>query len=61
MPNRPIATEDPGSVTDGTTLGGTNQSWSTLGLYRALDGQITECRLLPLDPLAFDTVWSTTS
>ncbi len=48
-------------MTDGTTLGGTNHSWSTLGLYRALDGQITECWLLPLDPLAFDTVWSTTS
>jgi hypothetical protein len=50
------------SLTDGTaTIGGMNHSWSTVGLYRAVNGRIAECWLLPLDPVTFDTVWSCAS
>lgn len=47
------------SVTDGTaTIAGVKHSWSTVGLYRIVGGQIAECWLLPLDPQAFDIAWS---
>jgi ketosteroid isomerase-like protein len=46
-------------LVDGTaTIGGTPRSWSTVGLYRIDRGRIAACWLLPLDPLAFDAVWS---
>ncbi len=49
------------SVTDGTaTIGGSEHSWSTVGLYRIADGRIAECWLLPLDPVTFDRAWSAT-
>jgi ketosteroid isomerase-like protein len=49
------------SVTDGTaTIGAIEHSWSTVGLYRVVDGRIAECWLLPLDPVAYDLAWSTT-
>jgi hypothetical protein len=48
-----------GVLTDGTaTIAGKDHRWSTLGLYRIIDGRIAECWLLPLDPDAFDAVWS---
>ncbi|MGH7882216.1 MAG: nuclear transport factor 2 family protein [Candidatus Dormibacteraceae bacterium] len=50
------------SVTDGTaTIDGVAHSWSTVGLYRIVEGQVVECWLLPLDPVAFDLVWSATN
>jgi ketosteroid isomerase-like protein len=46
-------------LTDGTAvLGGTERRWSTVGLYRIRDGRIAACWLLPLDPEAFDEIWS---
>ncbi len=46
-------------ITDGTaTLGGVHRRWSTVGLYRIVDGRIAECWLLPLDPVTFDLAWS---
>jgi ketosteroid isomerase-like protein len=48
------------SRTDGTaTINRTTHHWSTLGLYRLGPTQIRECWLLPLDPRAFDAIWST--
>jgi ketosteroid isomerase-like protein len=48
------------ALTDGTaTIGGVEHSWSTVGLYRLRDERIAECWLLPLDPVAFDAIWST--
>jgi ketosteroid isomerase-like protein len=46
-------------LTDGTaTIGGREERWSTVGLYR-LDGErIAGCWLLALDPAAFDRIWS---
>ncbi|WP_329235499.1 thioesterase family protein [Actinoallomurus sp. NBC_01490] len=47
------------SLTDGeAVLGGRRVSWSTVGLYRLSGGRVAECRLLPLDPAAFDAVWA---
>jgi len=47
------------SRTDGTaTVNGVERHWSTLGLYRLTRHSILECWLLPLDPAAFDTIWS---
>ncbi len=47
------------SRTDGTaTINGAERHWSTLGLYRVTPSRILECWLLPLDPAAFDTIWS---
>lgn len=47
------------SRTDGTArINGADHHWSTVGLYRVDGGQIQECWLLPLDPGAFDRVWS---
>jgi RNA polymerase sigma-70 factor, ECF subfamily len=36
---------------------GVRYSWSTVGLYRAREGRILECALIPLDPGAFDAAW----
>jgi ketosteroid isomerase-like protein len=47
------------ALTDGTaTIGGIEHSWSTVGLYRIRDDRIAACWLLPLDPAAFDAIWS---
>jgi ketosteroid isomerase-like protein len=46
-------------LTDGTAvLDGEERRWSTVGLYRCCDGRIAACSLLPLDPEAFDRIWS---
>ena len=46
-------------LTDGTaTIGGVEQRWSTVGLYRLREGRVAECRLLALDQAAFDAIWS---
>jgi len=47
------------SMTDGTAvIDGSERRWSTVGLYRVRDRRIAACWLLPLDPVAFDRVWS---
>jgi len=47
------------ALTDGTaTIDGVDHSWSTVGLYRIRDDRISACWLLPLDPQAFDAIWS---
>jgi ketosteroid isomerase-like protein len=47
------------ALTDGVaTIRGVEHRWSTVGLYDVLDQQITACWLLPLDPPAFDAIWS---
>ena len=47
------------ALTDGeATLAGTAQRWSTVGLYRAAAGRVTECWLMPTDPELFDRIWS---
>ena len=46
-------------LTDGTaTINGAERQWSTVGLYRVEDGQVAECRLLPLDQAEFDDIWT---
>jgi YbgC/YbaW family acyl-CoA thioester hydrolase len=46
------------ALTDGTVeRDGITHGWSTIGLYRARDGRISECSLLPLDAAAFDAAW----
>lgn len=46
-------------LTDGVAvLGGREERWSTIGLYRLRDDLIAGCWLLPLDPVAFDRIWS---
>jgi YbgC/YbaW family acyl-CoA thioester hydrolase len=46
------------ALTDGTAeRHGVRHSWSTVGLYRARDGRILECTLIPLDSDAFDAAW----
>lgn len=46
-------------LTDGVAvLGGREERWSTVGLYRLRGAQIAGCWLLPLDPVAFDRIWS---
>lgn len=46
------------SLTDGSAvIDGTEQRWSTVGLYRMHTDRIVECRLLPLDPEGFDRIW----
>jgi len=50
------------ALTDGVaTIGGVEHRWSTVGLYDVIDGRIAACWLLPLDPRAFDAIWSTGS
>ena len=46
------------ALTDGTMVrDGTTHTWSTIGLYRANRGRISECSLIPLDAAAFDAAW----
>jgi hypothetical protein len=46
------------ALTDGTAvIGGEEHRWSTVGLYRFRGRLISECRLVPLDPAAFDRIW----
>ncbi len=46
-------------LTDGVAvLGGREQRWSTVGLYRLRGPRVAGCWLLPLDPVAFDRIWS---
>jgi ketosteroid isomerase-like protein len=48
------------ALVDGTAVvGGTRRRWSTVGLYRVRDGRVAACWLLPLDPDAFDDIWTT--
>jgi hypothetical protein len=47
------------SLTDGSAnIGGEEQRWSTIGLYRIREGMIARCWLLPLDQTAFDRAWN---
>lgn len=47
------------ALTDGTAvIDGVDREWSTIGLYRIRDDRVAECWLLPLDPAAFDAIWS---
>ena len=47
------------ALTNGTAIiAGTERNWSTVGLYSIRDEQIEACSLLPLDPAAFDEIWS---
>jgi uncharacterized protein len=46
-------------LTDGTAMiDGAERRWSTVGLYRLHEGRVAACWLLPLDPGAFDAIWS---
>jgi ketosteroid isomerase-like protein len=46
-------------LTDGTaTIGGREERWSTVGLYRLAGERVAGCWLLPLDPAAFDRIWA---
>ncbi len=46
-------------LTDGVAvLGGREERWSTVGLYRLREQLVAGCWLLPLDPAAFDRIWS---
>jgi ketosteroid isomerase-like protein len=46
-------------LTDGTaTIDGVEHRWSTVGLYHLREGRVAACWLLPLDPVAFDAIWS---
>jgi ketosteroid isomerase-like protein len=62
MHPRDILTGDGDTVaalTDGTArIDGVDQTWSTVGLYRVRADRIAACWLLPLDPAAFDAIWS---
>ena len=47
------------ALTDGTAMiNGFERSWSTVGLYDVIDKRVAACWLLPLDPVAFDAIWS---
>ena len=47
------------ALTDGTAvIDGIERQWSTVGLYRIREERVAECWLLPLDPAAFDAIWS---
>ena len=46
-------------LTDGAaTIGGREERWSTVGLYRLAGDRIAACWLLPLAPAAFDRIWA---
>jgi ketosteroid isomerase-like protein len=46
-------------LTDGTAvIAGIERRWSTIGLYRIRHDRVAACWLLPLDPEAFDEIWS---
>jgi ketosteroid isomerase-like protein len=45
--------------TDGVAvIGGREERWPTVGLYRLRDDRVGSCRLLPLDAGAFDRIWA---
>jgi hypothetical protein len=47
------------ALTDGVaSIHGQEHRWSTVGLYELLGERISACWLLPLDPDAFDRIWS---
>jgi hypothetical protein len=47
------------ALTDGfATIRDVDHRWSTVGLYDLIGRQIAACWLLPLDPRAFDAIWS---
>jgi hypothetical protein len=47
------------ALTDGVAMvRGTEQGWSTVGLYDAIDHRIAACWLLPLDQRKFNGIWS---
>jgi acyl-CoA thioesterase FadM/ketosteroid isomerase-like protein len=62
MHTRDVLTGDGDSITaltDGSAIiVGEERTWSTVGLYRVRDGRIAACRMLPLDPVAFDAIWA---
>ncbi len=37
---------------------GRTVAWETIGIFRVRAGRIVECRLVPFDLYAFDTIWS---
>ncbi len=46
-------------LTDGSaTIGGREERWSTVGLYRVAADRVAGCWLLPLDTAAFDRIWA---
>jgi hypothetical protein len=48
------------ALTDGrATIAGAEHHWSTVGLYEAAGPHVAACWLLPLDPTAFDAIWTT--
>jgi len=51
--------DDVAVLTDGTaTIGGREERWSTVGLYRLAGDRVAGCWLLPLDLVAFDRIWA---
>ena len=47
------------ALTDGTaTIDGSEERWSTVGLYLIREHRVAACWLLPLDPDAFDRIWA---
>jgi ketosteroid isomerase-like protein len=57
-----IGDEHVAVLTDGSAVvGGVERRWSTVGLYRIGAGRVASCWLLPLDPAAFDSIWSSTA
>jgi len=47
------------ALTDGrATIAGAEHYWSTVGLYDVTGQQVAACWLLPLDPAAFDAIWT---
>src|SRR4051794_12659814 len=46
-------------LTDGSArIGGRDERWSTVGLYRLDGDRVAGCWLLPLDAAAFDRIWA---
>ena len=47
------------ALTDGRVrMAGAEHHWSTVGLYDVAGRQVDACWLLPLDPIAFDAIWT---
>jgi ketosteroid isomerase-like protein len=47
------------ALANGTaSIRGVEHRWSTVGLYEVANRRIQACWLLPLDPRAFDAIWS---
>lgn len=40
------------------TIARRQRRWSTVGLYEIVADRVASCRLLPLDPVGFDEIWS---